>query len=116
MKKTLISIIVLALVAWGIYYYMNNDGATKARGVVTAVDKEGAMVDGPYIITLDIGDGKETEIHIPSMGIMLCEGRENIVGIDEVETGMKVEAKGTRLSEGAIVPCESKGHYVRIVE
>jgi uncharacterized OB-fold protein len=56
-------------------------------------------------------------VHIPSMGIMLCDARDSIVNISDLEVGMTVEARGAVSANdgGAITPCESTEHYLRIV-
>lgn len=88
------------------------------KGVVISVDESQAMVDGPFVIDLMTEGGDDTaRIEIPSMGIMLCEARDNIADIGDIKEGMTVEVRGVVNSEnvGSITPCESAEHYLRVV-
>ena len=87
-------------------------------GTITNIDETQAMVDGPYIVEVALEGGNDTaRILIPSMGILLCEARDNIADISDLEEGMTVEARGAVSGDdgGSITPCESEDHYLRIV-
>jgi hypothetical protein len=93
-------------------------GDASVRGIVTRIDESQAMVDGPFVIELAVENGDDTAvIHVPSMGILLCDAREDMVDISLLEVGMTVEARGAVNADvgGAITPCESEEHYLRVV-
>lgn len=136
MKKTILLLIAVALIAAGAWYAMNRDGAavdvstdapsetdvlgpaaaTEVKGTVTAIDLEQAMVDGPYIVTVRDSKGAERDILVPSMGILLCAAKDAIASPYDLKEGDRVEANGTLTAEGSIVPCESSSHYLRLIK
>ena len=140
MKKTItIIILIILLILVGLWYVGSresaedrvtspeeNEGDTQnsqtsdleLRGVITKLDETQAMVDGPYIVEVAIEGGDDTaRVLIPSMGILLCEARDNIADISGLEEGMTVEARGSVSVDdgGSITPCESEDHYLRVV-
>lgn len=80
------------------------------EGKVVAIDLEGIALDGPGLITIDTKAG-ERLIAIPSMGLPLCAGYENIADAFSVSLGDSVRVSGSVDEEGRVVPCESDGHY-----
>ncbi|MDP1625141.1 MAG: hypothetical protein Q8L64_05210 [bacterium] len=134
MKKSITIIVVVAILALAVYAVLRTAGlddssvengglnqnapvnSIEVRGVVTVVDLEQAMFDGPYVIMVRGSDGVEEIIAVPSMGIMLCAARDAIVDVSTIKEGMTVEARGSMTSRGDIVPCESSSHYLRIIQ
>ncbi|MEX0673064.1 MAG: hypothetical protein WDZ82_00320 [Candidatus Paceibacterota bacterium] len=134
MKKTIIILIVLALIALFAYVFMiggdvaedsqldetpsENVEDTEAAGTIVSVDTDQVAADGPAFVTVLQEDETEVVVAVPSMGINLCPAQENIADVFELEAGDEVEVRGRVDSgfEGAIVPCESADHYLRIVE
>ncbi len=118
MKRTLIviiGIIAIALIIWAVGR-RTDDGANGAiEGVVTSVDTEQALFDGPYVLILRTDEGGQEIIHVPSMGINLCEARDSIASPSTISNGMRVAVSGTRAEGGVIIPCESPNHYLRVI-
>lgn len=140
MQKTIIAVIVLALVGAGLYYVLtmyqpnpdalselnqeevqtpedtHSEGAEgEARGTITSVNTEQAMVDGPILITLREESGDEVIVAVPSMGLPMCAARANMADAFALAAGQYVEVHGAVGAEGMIVPCESADHYLRVV-
>ncbi|HEX2792605.1 MAG TPA: hypothetical protein VHO23_02725 [Candidatus Paceibacterota bacterium] len=86
------------------------------RGTITAVDTEGAMVDGPVLIELRTDGGEAVAIAVPSMGLPLCAASASIADAFALAVGQEIEARGSVGTEGRVVPCESSGHYLRVVD
>lgn len=121
MRKAIIAIVAIAIVVALFYAFRGGDDAGVAlgqevSGIVTNVNLEQAMVDGPYIILVQSDDGAEEAIHVPSMGLPLCAAREDIMSPSEISVGDRIEVRGTLTAEGAIVPCESPDHYLRAAD
>src|SRR3989344_1505709 len=97
MQKTLIAVVILAVVGAGLYYLLTsyqpspealselqqeerqmpdevNELGTggEVRGTVVSVNTEQAMVDGPYLVMLEQGNGEAAVIAVPSMGLPTC--------------------------------------------
>lgn len=138
MQKTIIAVIVLALVGAGLYYVLtmyqpnpdalselnqeqvaqpqtNELEAGEARGTVVSVNTEQAMVDGPVLITLREESGEEAVVAVPSMGLPTCAARANMADAFAVTAGQYVEVRGAVGVDGMIIPCESADHYLRVV-
>ena len=136
MNKTLIAVIILALVAAGLYAVLTkyprqavlDEGAPQmpsgeqaasedrvASGTVVSVDAEQAMVDGPVLVTIL----NETEgiavIAVPSMGLPTCAARDNMADAFALMAGDYIEVRGSIGEEGMIIPCMSTEHYLRVV-
>jgi hypothetical protein len=86
------------------------------RGVITSVDTTQAMVDGPYLVNISSDSGEEATIAVPSMGILLCEAKDNIVDIAQLQEGLIVEVSGTLDESMRVVPCASSNDYLRIIQ
>lgn len=138
MQKTLIAVIVLAVVGAGLYYMLTSytpsekaleelrqeqpvpvatdeQPAGEVRGTIVSVNTEQAMVDGPYLVEVDTGAGVTT-IAIPSMGLPLCAAREQIADPYTLTAGQQVIAYGAVGEDGMVIPCESPDHYLQVVE
>lgn len=118
MKRTLIVIIGIALIVALVWWFnQGTDGTAggRAEGVISSVDTEQALFDGPYVVIIQTDSGTEEVIHVPSMGINLCEARDSIVSPSTLSNGMRVAVSGTRAEGGVIVPCESPSHYLRVI-
>ena len=140
MQKTIIAVIVLALVGAGLYYVLTmyqpnpdalselnqeevqtpedtqSEGAEgEARGTITSVNTEQAMVDGPILITVREEGGNEVIVAVPSMGLPMCAARANMADAFALTAGQYIEVHGAVGAEGMIVPCESADHYLRVV-
>lgn len=118
MKRALIviiGIIVIALVVWMVGRETGGVAGGAVEGVITSVDTEQAMFDGPYVIIIQTDAGAQEIVHVPSMGINLCEARDSIMSPSELSNGMRLGVSGTRAEGGVIIPCESAEHFLRVI-
>jgi len=128
MKKIIIFLLLVVVIALGIGFLARDTQApvngpdlsaevsnVTVQGVVTDVNLEQAMVDGPYLVVVAEEDGSEAIIAVPSMAIDMCVAKDNITHPSDIKKGMTVEASGALASDGNIVPCESPSHYLRVV-
>lgn len=118
MKRTLIviiGIIAIASIIWAVGRGTDNAANGAIEGVITSVDTEQALFDGPYVVLIQTDEGGQEIIHVPSMGINLCEARDSIASPSTLSNGMRVAVSGTRAEGGVIVPCESPSHYLRVI-
>lgn len=140
MQKTIIAVVVLALVGAGLYYiltmYQPNPEALselnqeevlapeqeqgeeaegEVRGTIVSVNTEQAMVDGPVLITVRKESGEEAVVAVPSMGLPLCAARANMADAFALTAGQYIEVHGAVGAEGMVIPCESADHYLRVV-
>ncbi len=131
MNKTLIAVIILALVAAGLYVVLtkyprqqvsemapeeqvaSEDRA--ASGTVVSVNTEQAMVDGPVLVTILSETEGVAVIAIPSMGLPTCAARANMADAFALMAGDYVEVRGSIGEEGMIIPCMSTEHYLRVI-
>ncbi len=86
------------------------------RGTVVSVNSEQVPVDGPTLVTIEIENGEEAIIAIPSMGINLCAAQEHIADLAALAEGDTVEVRGQVGVDSMIIPCDSAEHYLRVVE
>lgn len=122
-SKTVVSIIVILVAVFAGYWIlsesgMKNDpaelGGKDIRGEVVSVDRSQIIADGPTVIMVSTENGVE-RVEVPSMGINLCPASKSIVDVSMLEAGMVIEVSGSvGGDEGAIVPCESEEHYLRV--
>jgi len=85
------------------------------EGVVTNVNFEQVMFDGPAFVVVMTEAGETEIIAVPSMGILLCEARSTVADVYAIEVGDRVSALGTRNDEGFVVPCDDVRHYLKVV-
>lgn len=112
--------IVLVLVA-GFFalnsyiYHEKQSGIERGEvsGRVVEVNRDAVAYDGPSRIVIETSDGLKT-VSVPSMGLPLCAGFENIADPFLIEVGDVVEVTGNVLPEGDIIPCDSLEHYLRV--
>ncbi|MBI5134082.1 MAG: hypothetical protein HZA81_01730 [Candidatus Taylorbacteria bacterium] len=120
MKRSISYIVIAIILVLGAFALIRKEpegesaSGTGISGVVAAIDLEQAMVDGPYVVTVQDDNGSERDVKVPSMGIMLCAARESIMSPSELKVGDRVEARGALTAEGDLVPCESPDHYLRL--
>lgn len=86
-----------------------------ASGTVTSVNLDAIALDGPAVVRILTEAGTEEEIQVPSFGINLCAASKSIADVYAMRTGDRVEVNGAVSADGAIVPCESEAHYLRVV-
>lgn len=84
-------------------------------GVVTFVDLHQMMVDGPGIVMIRTDAGAEAKILVPAR-IGLCKAKDSVADVSELKAGQTVEARGSLGEDGAIIPCESEAHYLRVTK
>jgi hypothetical protein len=121
--------IVLVLIGVSVYFFSGprSDSSsepdltsevsnTYVRGVITGINGEQAMVDGPYLLSIRDEKGVESIISVPSRGFQLCAAKDSISSPYDLKEGMTVEANGALTSGGDIVPCESASHYLRVLK
>lgn len=93
----------------------DEDGEDRsANGSVTSVNLDAIAYDGPAVVKIRTEAGAEVTIHVPSFGIALCEAKANIADVYSMKAGERVEVRGEVSEEGAIVPCRSEDHYLRV--
>lgn len=83
-------------------------------GTVVSVNLDAIAADGPAVVMIRTQAGVEEEVHVPSFGINLCAASANIADVYALKAGDRVEVNGTVSEEGAIVPCQSAEHYLRV--
>jgi hypothetical protein len=140
MQKTIIAVVVLALVGAGLYYILTmyqpnpdtlsefnqeevqtpgdthtEEGEGEVRGTIVSVNTEQAMVDGPILILVQEESGEEAVVAVPSMGLPMCAARANMADAFALTAGQYIEAHGSVGVDGMIIPCESADHYLRVV-
>ncbi len=86
-----------------------------ASGTVSSVDLEHIAVDGPAVIEVKTTAGTTVKVIVPSFGLGMCEAKEHIADVFALKVGDSVEVRGSVTEEGAIMPCESSEHYLRVV-
>ncbi len=117
-----IGVLIIAFFALNNYIYQEkqaDDGSIinetiNLSGVVTAIDLEPVMADGPARITIETESGEIEEIDIPSMGMQLCAAKQNITAPQFVLMGDLVDVSGQKDEEGIVVPCEDIAHYFKV--
>src|SRR5688572_1414454 len=85
-------------------------------GIVTSIDLEHIAVDGPAAIVIRTAAGAEEKILVPSFGLGLCKAKASIADVYELKVGDTVEARGSVGEDGAIIPCQSEAHYLRVIK
>ena len=83
-------------------------------GTVQSVDLTQMAVDGPAVVTIETEAGGTKEIHVPSMGLPLCPAKDNIADVATINENDTVEVNGDVNVSGAITPCQSEDHYLRV--
>lgn len=139
MQKTLIAVIILAVVGTGLYYVLtsyqpsegtlseltqqeerpseNESGVEReVQGTIVSINTEQAMADGPILILVQQSTGEPAVIAVPSMGLPTCAARARMADAYTLTPGQFLEVRGSVDAEGMIVPCESAEHYLRVVE
>ncbi|PSO45817.1 MAG: hypothetical protein BRC25_00850 [Parcubacteria group bacterium SW_6_46_9] len=91
------------------------EAGTAVSGKVVNYDASQVGVDGPYVLEITTSDSNIT-IEVPSMGLSACAAADNIADMSNISEGQTVSVLGDRQDNGAIVPCESSDHYLRIGE
>ncbi len=98
-----------------------NDGEPASQdraisGTVVSINTDQVPVDGPAIVTIRVSGGVMEKILVPSFGLGLCKAKSSIADVYTLKAGDAVEANGSVGTDGAIVPCQSQAHYLRIVK
>lgn len=86
------------------------------EGTVISINRDQVAADGPTVLIVEEDSGDTATITVPSMGLPFCVAQENIADVFALEEGQRVEVRGNVDSEGAITPCESEDHYLRVTE
>ncbi len=89
--------------------------ATTVSGEITDIDRSQIASDGPYVITLSASDGEVT-VEVPSMGLPTCAASDDIADMANLSVGQMISVSGSQQDNGAIVPCESADHFLRVGE
>ncbi len=121
MKNKLIGIVVVVLLIILMAKFTSprsaeiQDRSVTKSGTITEINLEQAMVDGPYLLTIESQDGETSKIAVPSMGLTLCAAHQNnnIGDVYLMKVGDKIEVKGEIGEGGIIIPCDSPEHYLR---
>jgi len=92
-----------------------NASERTSSGTVVSVNLDAIAADGPAVVTIRTEAGAEEQIQVPSFGLMLCAASESIADVYALQSGDRVEVRGSVSEDGAIVPCESSEHYLRVV-
>jgi hypothetical protein len=90
------------------------EGAATVTGQITNLDSSQIAADGPYVLTITADDGQEVTVEVPSMGLPTCAASENIADMSSLSVGQTVSVSGDRQNNGAVVPCESSDHFLRV--
>lgn len=132
MKSFLIILLALIIIGSGYYWFngrtervdteypvsteeeMEVSQTVTVSGVVLSVDREAITYDGPAYVVIDVLDGSQVTVAVPSMGLGLCEAREDILDVYTLTPGTKVEVRGALGEDGYIVPCQSADHFLRL--
>lgn len=88
---------------------------TETRGTIASIITDQVAYDGPTLIAVREESGAQAVIAVYSMGFNLCAAKDNIVDVSTLAVGDMVEAGGAISTDGLIIPCESAGHYLRVV-
>jgi hypothetical protein len=126
MSKLLWAIVIIALLIVGYVFFLpkteveeNNIEIAQeeiVEGIILNIDLEGAVIDGPALVTVSTDGDGEKVVAVPSMGINLCAAAPNIVDVYTLSVGDIVSARGLIDEEGRIVPCNDESHYLRVQE
>lgn len=126
MKKILIGVLSIIIIAgigfWALNSYIYNEKQSDVEagsnasvsGKILDVNLEQVAFDGPIVITLETNEGDFANIEVPSMGINLCAAKDNIADPFALKVGNMIEVSGRQNELGAIIPCESENHYLRV--
>jgi hypothetical protein len=92
----------------------------QVRGEIISIDSSEVPADGPYYIEIDLEETIErpetsATVMVPSMGINLCPARENMADVGTLLVGMTIEVNGYIGEGGYVRPCQSEGHYLRVI-
>lgn len=90
----------------------SQETTTTVSGTVTNVDTSPWAFDGNAIVLVETDQGDSVEVQIPAR-INLCPAQSAIA--TDLAVGEMVEVNGT-MFEGAIIPCQSADHYLRVIE
>ncbi len=85
-------------------------------GIITSIDLNQIPVDGPAVVVIRTTAGAEAKILVPSFGLGLCKAKASIADVYTLKIGDTIEARGSLGVEGAIVPCQSEAHYLRVIK
>ncbi|MFA5853956.1 MAG: META domain-containing protein [Patescibacteria group bacterium] len=83
-------------------------------GTVVSIDTDQVPVDGPAVVNLRTSSGAMAKILVPSFGLGLCKAKASIADVYTLKAGDRVEANGSLGVDGAIIPCQSEAHYLRV--
>ncbi|KKS36668.1 MAG: hypothetical protein UU98_C0023G0002 [Parcubacteria group bacterium GW2011_GWD2_42_14] len=86
------------------------------KGVVTSVNLEQIIADGPALIQFTTDAGTNLTIALPSMGSLLCSASDSVASAGSIEVGARIEVRGETSDEGYLVPCDDTSHYLRVIE
>jgi hypothetical protein len=90
-------------------------GPTRAvKGEIVAIDLDRIAFDGPALLTIRLEDGAKQDIQVPSFGFGLCAAKDAIADVYGLKVGAAVAVRGEAAEDGAIVPCASADHYLRL--
>lgn len=85
------------------------------KGRVIAVNSEDTAFDGPYRFVIREDGGSEVTVSVGPRAPRFCAAGAHMADPATMREGMMVEVNGALTSGGDIVPCESSGHYLRVV-
>ncbi len=83
-------------------------------GVVTEVDREQMMVDGPGLVTIKTQEGALHTIALPSFGRNTCVVQDTITDVYAVEVGDSVRVRGEKGVDDLVIPCMDSSHYFKV--
>ena len=88
------------------------DAGATVRGEVVSVDAAPLAYDGDALVVVRT-DGGERTVRVPAR-INLCE-TDDLVTLDALRPGVRVEARGGVGADGDVTPCASPDHFLRVV-
>ena len=90
--------------------------SSEFKGVVTSVNLEQIIADGPALIQFTTDAGTNLTIALPSMGSLLCAASDSVASAGSLEVGDRIEVQGDTSDEGYLGPCDDESHYLRVIE
>ena len=87
-----------------------------AEGAIVSIDLSKIPVDGPAELVIEAAGRSRVTVLVPSFGLRLCAAYGSIADVYSMKVGQRVEVNGSVGEGGAIVPCTSASHYLRLAE
>jgi hypothetical protein len=90
---------------------VGGDDEGVVQGQVTLIDDSRVPVDGPFVIELRDSLGVEHTVHLTPWPCVATD----IARPPAVAVGDTIAVNGAIEPDGAIVPCDDAGHFLRVI-